>query len=100
MTETVRIYRPTKTAMQSGKAKSKEFILEFPLRAKSENDRLMGWSGNGDTDTQVRLRFNSLELALAFAKQNGLTAVVQPDASHKLILKSYADNFRFDRVKL
>ena len=94
-----RILRPAKTAMQSGRAETLKWVLEYEPASKREPDPLMGWSSARDTLNQVRLRFDTVEEAIAFANNKGLDyAIVEP---HKrtLKVKSYADNFRYDRVR-
>ena len=74
-----RIYQPAKTAMQSGTAKTKTWLLEYEPDAARVVDPLMGWTGSGDTQSQVRLRFDSKEAALAYAAEKGISAeVVEP----------------------
>ena len=73
---TARIYRPSKTAMQSGRAKTKGWILELSSDAKRSADPVMGWTSVNDTDSQVRLEFDSREKAIAYAKREGLEFVV------------------------
>lgn len=92
-----RIFRPSPNAMQSGKAKSKKWVLEHePLSPKSI-EPLMGYTSSEDTSTQVRLRFDTLEEAEAYARKQGLAYTVQPE--HKRVPKrvAYIDNFRHDR---
>jgi hypothetical protein len=95
----VRIYRPAKTAMQSGKAKTHAWTLEFEPATRREPDPLMGWSSAEDTLNEVKLHFATLDEAIAFAGKRGLDYVVSAphDASFKQ--KSYADNFRYDRPR-
>jgi len=94
-----RIYRPSKTAMQSGKAKTRQWVLEYAPATPRAPDPLMGWSSAGDTLNEVSLRFATLEEAVAFAKKHGLDyAVIEPHAA-KFQPKSYADNFRYDRPR-
>ena len=93
-----RIYQPAKSAMQSGRANTRSWILEFEPRAAKLIDPLMGWTGSRDTDGQVRMRFPGQAEAEAFAKRHGLTYVVEPSEPRTVAPKSYADNFRFDRV--
>ena len=90
----VRIYQPSKTAMQSGMRKTLEWIVEFEPGAPRVADPLMGWIGSADTRAQVHLRFDSRDEAIAFAARNGLTyRVIEPH--HRVIRpKSYAENFR------
>ncbi len=96
MTE-VRIYKPARSAMQSGRHNVKRWVLEFEPEQAKETDPLMGWIGSGDTRQQVHLRFDSKEEAVDFAKKNGLTARVQEPRSRRIRLKNYAENFGFRR---
>ena len=94
-----RILRPSKTAMQSGRAKTRKWVLEYELPTPRRPDPLMGWSSAADTLNQVQLRFDTLEEAVAFAEKHGLDySVIEP---HMRVLrpKSYADNFRYDRMR-
>ncbi len=95
----MRIYRPAKTAMQAGKAKTRHWILEYEPASPREPDPLMGWSSARDTLNEVRLRFDTLEEAVAFATKRGLDYVVIEPHEARFTPKSYADNFRFDRLR-
>ncbi|KQM19730.1 ETC complex I subunit [Novosphingobium sp. Leaf2] len=89
-----RIYQRPKNAMQSGKALSDQWVLEFaPAEAKTP-DPLMGWAGSGDTQTQVVLRFPTVHDAKAYAQRNGIEAEVHATPPRRLKIQSYADNFR------
>ena len=94
---TARIYRPARNAMQSGKGKSKQWVLVHEPAAPREIDPLMGYTTSTDTRQQIKLSFDTLELAEAYAQKNGIAYVVQPahDATPKRV--SYPDNFRADR---
>ena len=95
-----RIYRPARTAMQSGRAKTHEWVLEFAPAEREDPDPLMGWNGSHDTRNQVRLSFPTKEEAIAFAQREGYAYTVADDRPQKAPRpKSYADNFRFDRVQ-
>ncbi len=94
----VKIYQPTKTAMQSGTGNTKEWLLEFVTAAPKPVDDLMGWVGQSDTREQVRLSFATEEEALAYAKRKGYTVLTQKPKNRKITPKSYADNFRFTKV--
>ncbi len=94
-----RILRPAKTAMQSGRALTRQWVLEYEQASKREPDPLMGWISAADTFNQVRLRFDTLEEAVAFAKKKGLDYVVIEPHQQAFKPKSYADNFRYDRVR-
>lgn len=94
-----RIYQPAKTAMQSGTAKAKGWILEFaPTEARSV-DPLMGWTSSGDTQTQVKLRFDTREAALAYAVQKGIEAEVLEPKTRKPVIRAggYGENFATGR---
>jgi hypothetical protein len=91
---TARIYKPAKTAMQSGKGNTKSWVLEFESSAAQTADPLMGWAGSGDTQRQLKLRFASLEAAVEYAKREGIAYVVVPEAKRDLKIQTYADNFR------
>ncbi|MBP9951171.1 MAG: ETC complex I subunit [Cypionkella sp.] len=94
-----RIYQPAKTAMQSGTAKAKDWVLEFAPASAREVDPLMGWTSSDDTQTQVKLRFDSSEAAEAYAQERGLEyIVVAPKPRKPLIrLRGYGENFATDR---
>lgn len=93
-----RIYRPAKTAMQSGEARTKEWVLEHEPASAREIDPLMGWTSSTDTNAQVRLGFDTKEDAVAYAERNGLAYRVTDPKERRQIKKSYADNFRFGRL--
>jgi hypothetical protein len=91
---TARIYQNGKRATQSGKAGADLWFLEHePLRPRRP-DPLMGWVGGGDTEQQVRLTFPTLDAARAYAERHGLDVEIVPAAPRRLILQSYAENFR------
>jgi hypothetical protein len=92
-----RIYRPAPNAMQSGKGKSKQWVLVFEPSSPREIDPLMGYTSSSDTRTQVKLAFDSLEAAEAYAKKEGIAYSVQPAHERTVQRSSYTDNFRFDR---
>jgi hypothetical protein len=93
-----RIYRPTKTAMQSGRAKTRKWVLEFEPASRRDPDPLMGWSSAQDTLNEVQLHFDTLEEALAYAQKRGLDYTLIEPQQRTPKAKSYADNFRYDRV--
>lgn len=94
-----RIYQPAKTAMSSGQGKTKHWILEFAQSAPREVDPLMGWTSSADTQTQVRLKFDSKEAALDYAKEHGIEATVTEPHKRRanIRLRGYAENFAVDR---
>jgi hypothetical protein len=89
-----RIYQRPKNAMQSGKARTGDWILEFAPAEAKKPDPLMGWAGSGDTQVQVVLTFASADEAQAYADKYGIAAHVTPTPPRRLKLQSYADNFR------
>jgi len=94
-----RIYRPAKTAMSSGTAKTRKWILEFAPASAREVDPLMGWTSSGDTQSQVKLSFDSKEAALEYAEAHGIDAVVQEPKTRKPNLRTmgYGENFATNR---
>jgi hypothetical protein len=93
-----RILRPAKTAMSSGMARTKSWILEYEQATRRQAEPLMGWIGAEDTLNQVRLRFATLEEAKAFADKHGLTYSIEEPHCRSIKPKAYADNFRSDRI--
>ena len=94
----VRIYQPAKTAMQSGRAGTKKWVLEFEPEARREMDPLMGWTSSRDTGSQVRIGFDTKEEAIAYAEKEGYAYSVQTPHERIVRPKSYSDNFRYDRI--
>jgi len=90
-----RIYRPAKTAMQSGTAKTHDWVLEYAADSAREVDPLMGWTSSTDTQSQVRLRFPTREAAVAYAAENGITATVQEPKTRQPNIRpmGYGENF-------
>ncbi len=93
------VYKPQKSPTQSGLKKSSCWILESSNRSDYETDPLTGWKGKNNQDFYIKLKFNSKEEALAYATKNKLQARVVTDKSKTIKIKSYADNFRFNRIK-
>lgn len=91
---TARIYQRPKNAMQSGKALTDRWILEFVPAEAKRPDPLMGWAGSGDTQQQLQLGFGSCEEAIAYAGRYGIDARVQASPPRRLKIQAYADNFR------
>tara|TARA_Y100000588_G_scaffold107927_1_gene118247 strand:+ start:3857 stop:4144 length:288 start_codon:yes stop_codon:yes gene_type:complete len=90
---TARIYQPAKSAAQSGRANTRQWLLEFEQSEKRNIDGLMGWTGSADTQAQVRLRFSSRGEAESYAKKNGLVYEVKEPQIRHVRPKSYTDNF-------
>jgi hypothetical protein len=92
-----RIFRPAKTAMQSGRGNTRRWVLEYEPATRREPDPLMGWASARDTLNQVRLKFETLEEAKQFAEKKGLDFTVLEPQERTFKPKNYADNFRYDR---
>ena len=88
-----RIYRPAKTAMQSGKAKNHDWRLEFEPMSARFPDPLTGWSGSTDMNGQIRLSFDSKDEAIEYAERHGIAFRLHEPQDQPVILKAYADNF-------
>jgi len=94
-----RIFRPAKNAMQSGRAQLRKWVLEYEPATPRRPDPLMGWATAEDTLDQVSLRFATLDEAVAYADKHGLDYTVITPHQEAEKPKSYADNFRYDRVR-
>ncbi len=93
-----RIYRPAKTAMQSGRAGSKAWMLEFEPESARRVEPLMGWTSSGDMRGQVRMRFETKEDAIAYTRRQGLMYTLEVPRERQPRHKAYADNFRTGRA--
>jgi hypothetical protein len=94
---TARIYIPARTAMQSGTAKTRSWVLEFEQTQAKMVEPLMGWTASGDTRQQVRLQFDTREEAVAYCEHNGIPyQVIEPNPPKRRII-AYADNFAYTR---
>ena len=92
-----RIYKPARTAMQSGRAKTKDWVVDFEPEQPRTVEPLMGWTSSGDMRQQVRLTFDSKEEAIAYCERHGIAYQVfeaKPSARHGI---AYADNFAHRR---
>ncbi|MDB5692992.1 MAG: complex subunit [Alphaproteobacteria bacterium] len=89
-----RIFQRSRNAMQSGKARADEWVLQFESRRPHSPDPLTGWSGGADTQSQVTIAFPTLEAAQAYADKYKIACHLVPPTEPKLKLQSYADNFR------
>ena len=87
-----KIYKPTQTAMQSGKGNSKNWLLEFDTLNNGINP-LMGWESSKDTMSEVKLEFLTREQAVNYAKKNNIDYYIIEPQKRKIIKKSYTDNF-------
>ena len=92
-----RIYRPAKTAMQSGKANCREWLLEFDPEIPRTIDPIMGYTSSADMKQQVRLYFDTRDEAIAYARRHNVPFRVSEPDNPKRRKIAYADNFRYDR---
>lgn len=91
----VKIYKPSKSAMQSGLGKAGDWVLEYETETARKPEALMGWTASGDTLNQVKLKFASMEDAVAFATAKGWNYTVLPPRFRKVKPRNYGDNFRY-----
>ncbi len=99
MTTKARIYQPTKTAMQSGKAKTRQWVLEYDTADSRFVEPLMGWTGAVGTLGQLVLKFDTREEAVAYADRKGIAYEIEEPQARKLNRRAYADNFAFTRIR-
>ncbi len=92
-----RIYKPARTAMQSGMANTKDWALDFEPAEPRRVEPLMGWTSSADMRQQVRLRFASKDEAIAYCERRGIAYQVTDDNPSRRRTISYADNFAFNR---
>lgn len=94
-----RIYQPARNAMQSGTARTRQWVLEFAPGSARQIDPLMGWTSSADTQGQVRLRFDSREAAVDYARAHGIDHdVILPKArKHNIRPGGYGENFATNR---
>lgn len=93
-----RIYKPAKTAMQSGEARTKNWVLDFEPEQPRRVEPLMGWTSSTDMRQQVRLRFASKDDAIAYCEKNGIPYQVSEPHAKAPKKIAYADNFAFRRM--
>ena len=94
-----RIYKPARTAMSSGTAKTRDWVLEYAPASAREVDPLMGWTSSDDTQAQVRLRFASKEAAVDYARARGIEADISEPNARKVNIRpgGYGENFATGR---
>jgi hypothetical protein len=93
------IFQPAKSSMQSGRAKTKAWVLEYEIETARRPEPLMGWTASADTLNQVRLRFLSRDEAVAFAEREGFDYTIETTSPHRVQPRTYADNFRYSPPK-
>ena len=89
-----KIYKPSKTAMQSGRSKYNKWVLKFSDKKNQLKDTMMGWNGGSSTVSQIELKFSSKDEAVSYAKKNSIDYEILETSERKVINKSYADNFK------
>ena len=89
-----KIYKPSKTAMQSGRSKFNKWVLKISDSKNQIRDSMMGWNGGSNTSSQIQLNFKSKEDAILYAKSNNIDYEVLETSVRRVISKSYADNFK------
>jgi len=94
-----KIYQPAKSAMQSGNANVKHWIVEYEPEEAKKIDPLMGWVGSGDMRGQLTLRFDTKDEAIAYADRNALSYNIAEPNIRRVIPKSYSDNFKYEQVE-
>ena len=94
---TIKIYKPAKTAMQSGIGKTKKWLAEYISEVDNVKDSLMGWNSSLDTQSQIKIFFDTKEQAIAWAKNNDYHYFVEEPKIKKVTIKSYASNFTMNR---
>ncbi|MBV1866226.1 MAG: ETC complex I subunit [Rhodobacteraceae bacterium] len=94
-----KIYQPARNAMQSGQAKTKTWVLEFTQESARSVDPLMGWTGSGDMNSQVRLTFANCTAAIDYAKEHGIAYTVAQPQKRKPVIRNggYGENFATNR---
>jgi hypothetical protein len=94
-----RIYQPPRNAMQSGRAGTDHWVLEFEPNGRRVADPLMGWIGGAGTQSQIRLSFATRQEAVSYAEREGLAYDLELAHSRQIKPKAYADNFRSGRME-
>jgi NADH dehydrogenase ubiquinone Fe-S protein 4 len=94
---TARIYKPARTAMQSGTAKTKEWVLDYEPEQPRAIEPLMGWTSSGDMKQQLRLFFDTKEEAIAYSERNGIAYELFESVPRQRPRISYSDNFAYGR---
>jgi hypothetical protein len=94
---TARIYKPARTAMQSGKANTKEWVLDYDPEQPRTIEPLMGWTSSSDMHQQLKLQFATKEEAVAYCEREGIAFRILPDKEPVRRMMSYSDNFAFTR---
>jgi hypothetical protein len=92
-----RIYKPSKSSMSSGRARSRDWVLEFEPASARRPDPLMGWSSSSDMNGQIKLSFETQEEAVGYCQAHGIAFQLAPEKPRRHVIKAYADNFAANR---
>ena len=92
----VKIYRPAKNTMQSGRGNAEDWVIEYETPSARRPEPLMGWTASGDTLNQVRLRFPTAEAAVEFAEAKGWDYTLQKAQERRIVPRIYGDNFKYE----
>ncbi len=92
-----RIFRPSQSSMSSGRARTRDWLLEFEPASGRDQDPLMGWSSSSDMNGQIRMSFETEQEAVAYCQANGIAFQVAADKPRRHVIKAYADNFAANR---
>ena len=85
--------------MQSGEAKTRDWVVRFEPKAARRIDPLMGWTSSSDTDQQVIMQFPTREAAVAFCENHGMDYQIQEPRQRKIKIRAYSDNFKYGAVR-
>ena len=94
---TIKIYKPSKTAMQSGRGNTRKWIAEYKSDVSTAKDTLMGWTSSIDTKSQIKLFFDTKKQAIEWAKKNNYQFYIEENHKRKIEPKSYSSNFDIKR---
>ena len=94
---TIKIYKPSKTSMQSGSKKTKKWLAEFISDVDNTKDSLMGWNSSLDTNSQIKVFFDTKEKAILWAEKNNYQYFIEEPKVRKIKPKNYASNFDMNR---
>src|SRR5579875_2264417 len=92
-----RIYKPSKSSMSSGRARSRDWVLEFEPASARHPDPLMGWTSSNDMNGQIRLAFETSDEAVSYCQAHGIAFELAPEKPRRHVIKAYADNFAANR---
>ena len=92
-----RIFKPSKSSMSSGRARTRDWLLEYEPASPRNPDPLMGWSSSADMKGQISMAFESEQEAVAYCQANGIPYLVAPEKPRRHVIKAYADNFAANR---